>query len=78
MGIKMVSPGDPDHNPWGKKHQLQVSGWGCILYPTLILIVVCFNVFLALYYELTIFHFIIGYMILFFIGTVIQIVRGKL
>ena len=38
MGVEFKSPGDRGHNPWGKKHQIHVSGWGCVWYPLLLII----------------------------------------
>ena len=49
MGIEFKSPGDKGHNPYGKKHQTHLSGWGCIVYPLFVIIFTIIFVTIANY-----------------------------
>ena len=51
MGIEFKSPGDKGYNPYGKKHQTHVSGWGCIVYPLFVIIITI--IFLTIAFGLT-------------------------
>ena len=68
MGIDFKQPGDDGWNSWGKKNQVHVSGWGCLIYPLFFLVIFL----LAFVFEIQPMVIIIGVMVLCFIGIIIS------
>ena len=65
MGIKFKSPGDHGWNPYGKRHQVHLSGWGCLIYPIIILVITLLSVltngwFLLIIPTILVFMFLYG------------------
>ena len=68
MGIDLKQPGDDGWYSWGKKNQLHVRGWGCLIYPLIWLVILL----LAFVFEIHPMAFIIGGVILSFIIIIIS------
>ena len=47
MGIEFKQPGDSGWNPHGKRNQVHLSGWGCLIYPLIIFIITILFVWIA-------------------------------
>ena len=67
MGIEFKSPDDKGWNPFGKKHQIHLSGWGCILYPIMVILITVVCVAL----NINFLHIVLGIMIL--LGVILMI-----
>ena len=69
MGIEFRSPDDKGWNPYGKKHQTYLSGWGCIIYPIVVILITVVCILL----DINFLQIVIGIMIFIFVITMISI-----
>ncbi len=73
MGIEFKRPGDKGWNPYGKKNQVHLSGWGCIVYPVICIAVIA----VCTYFEINVMKIILGIMFTVFIIAMIGVFLNK-